>query len=41
MEAKILDGKAIAATMKGEIVAEVASFKDKYGWVPGIAVVQV
>ena len=41
MEAKILDGKAIAATMKGEIVAEVASFKEKYGWVPGIAVVQV
>ncbi|MCL5265763.1 MAG: bifunctional 5,10-methylenetetrahydrofolate dehydrogenase/5,10-methenyltetrahydrofolate cyclohydrolase [Chloroflexi bacterium] len=41
MEAKILDGKAIAATMKGEIVAEVASFKEKHGWVPGIAVVQV
>lgn len=41
MEAQILDGKAIAAAMKGEIVEEVASFKDKYGWVPGIAVVQV
>ncbi|MBI2954908.1 MAG: bifunctional 5,10-methylenetetrahydrofolate dehydrogenase/5,10-methenyltetrahydrofolate cyclohydrolase [Chloroflexi bacterium] len=41
MEADILDGKAIAATMKGEIVAEVAVFKEKFGWVPGIAVVQV
>ncbi len=41
MEAKILDGKAIAATMKEEIGAEVAAFKSKFGRVPGIAVVQV
>jgi methylenetetrahydrofolate dehydrogenase (NADP+)/methenyltetrahydrofolate cyclohydrolase len=41
MEAKILDGRALAATMKDEIVADVAGFKEKYGRVPGIAVVQV
>jgi len=41
MEAKILDGKAIAAAMKEEISAQVADFKGKYGRVPGIAVVQV
>lgn len=41
MEAKILDGKAIAAAMKEEISAQVAAFKEKYGKVPGIAVVQV
>ncbi len=41
MEARILDGKAIAATMKEEIIADVASFKETHGRVPGIAVVQV
>ncbi|MBI4318294.1 MAG: bifunctional 5,10-methylenetetrahydrofolate dehydrogenase/5,10-methenyltetrahydrofolate cyclohydrolase [Chloroflexi bacterium] len=41
MEARILDGKAIAATMKEEIVADLAKFKEQRGRVPGIAVVQV
>jgi len=41
MGAKILDGKALAATMKGEIKAEVAAFKEQQGVVPGITVVQV
>lgn len=40
MEAKILDGKALAATMRDEIAAEVAAFKAERGWVPSIAVVQ-
>ncbi len=41
MEAKILDGRALAATMKEEIKAEVAAFTEQHGFAPGITVVQV
>ena len=40
MVATILDGKALAATMRDEIAAEVAAFKAKHGWTPSIAVLQ-
>jgi len=41
MSAQIIDGKAIAATIRGEIAEEVAAMKDKYGKVPGLATVLV
>ncbi|MCL4459700.1 MAG: bifunctional 5,10-methylenetetrahydrofolate dehydrogenase/5,10-methenyltetrahydrofolate cyclohydrolase [Chloroflexi bacterium] len=41
MEAKILDGKALAAIIKAEVETEVTQFKAKHGFVPGIAVIQV
>ena len=41
MTAQILDGRALAKTMKGEITAEVVQFEEEHGWAPGIAVVQV
>ncbi len=39
MSAQIIDGKAIAATIRGEIKAEVEAMKAKYGQVPGLAAV--
>ena len=41
MSAKIIDGKAIAATIRGEIKAEVEAMKARYGKVPGLAAVLV
>lgn len=41
MSAQIIDGKAIAATIRGEIKAEVETMKAKYGQVPGLATVLV
>ncbi len=41
MTAQILDGRALAKTMSGEIAAQVSRFQAEHGWVPGIAVVQV
>ena len=41
MTAKLIDGKAIAATIRGEIRAEVEAMKAKYGQVPGLATVLV
>ena len=41
MTAQILDGRALAKTMTGEIAAQVKEFQAANGWVPGIAVVQV
>ena len=41
MAATIIDGKAIAATIHGEIKAEVEEMKAKYGKVPGLATVLV
>ena len=41
MTATILDGRALARTMRGEIKQQVAAFVDAQGWAPGIAVVQV
>ena len=38
---KVIDGKAIAAAIRGEIRDEVADLKAKYGKVPGLAVVIV
>jgi len=40
MTAIILDGKALAATMRGEIATEVAAFKEQHGFVPTIAVLR-
>jgi methylenetetrahydrofolate dehydrogenase (NADP+)/methenyltetrahydrofolate cyclohydrolase len=40
MTATILDGKALAAAMKGEIAADAAAFKNQYGFAPTIAVVR-
>ena len=41
MSAQIIDGKAIAATIRGEIKDEVETMKAKYGKVPGLAAVLV
>ncbi len=41
MSAKIIDGKAIAATIRGEIKAEVEAMKAQYNKVPGLAAVLV
>jgi len=41
MSAKIIDGKAIAATIRGEVKAEVEVMQAKYGKVPGLATVLV
>ena len=41
MTAKIIDGKEIAATIRGEIKAEVEEMQAKYGKVPGLATVLV
>ncbi|NOZ70290.1 MAG: bifunctional methylenetetrahydrofolate dehydrogenase/methenyltetrahydrofolate cyclohydrolase FolD [Chloroflexi bacterium] len=41
MSAQIIDGKAIAATIRGEIAAEVEKMKAQYGRVPGLATVLV
>ena len=37
MSAQIIDGKAIAATIRGEIAAEVEAMTAQYGKVPGLA----
>jgi len=41
MTARIIDGKAIAAVLRGKIADEVARLRAAHGLVPGIAVVQV
>ena len=41
MTAQILDGRALAKTMRSEIATQVARFEQDHGWAPGIAVVQV
>lgn len=41
MTAQLIDGKAIAATIRGEIKAEVETMKARYGKVPGLAAVLV
>ncbi len=41
MSAQIIDGKAIAATIRQEIAEEVAQMKAQYGRVPGLAAVLV
>ncbi len=41
MTAKIIDGKAIAATIRGEIKTEVDEMQNEYGTVPGLATVLV
>ena len=38
---KIIDGKAVAADFRAGIKSEVAQMKEKYGKVPGLAVVIV
>ena len=39
--AKIIDGKAFAAKLRGDIAAEVAKLKDAHGVTPGLAVILV
>lgn len=41
MTAQIIDGKAIAATIRAEIAAEVAKLKEEHGVTPGLATVLV
>jgi 5,10-methylene-tetrahydrofolate dehydrogenase/methenyl tetrahydrofolate cyclohydrolase len=41
MSAQIIDGKAIAATIHGEVAADVEALKAQYGKVPGLATVLV
>ena len=41
MTARIIDGKAIAARLRGKIADEVARLRAAHGLVPGIAVLQV
>ena|SRR5450830_1990883 len=41
MTARIIDGKAIAADLRGKIADEVARLRAAHGLIPGIAVVQV
>ena len=39
--AEIIDGKAISAQIRNEIAAQTGEFKEKYGFVPGLAVIIV
>ena len=39
MTARIIDGKAIAAELRGQVASEVARVKRDHGLVPGLAVV--
>jgi methylenetetrahydrofolate dehydrogenase (NADP+) / methenyltetrahydrofolate cyclohydrolase len=39
MSARIIDGKAIAAELRGKVAAEVKRLSDMHGIVPGLAVV--
>jgi methylenetetrahydrofolate dehydrogenase (NADP+)/methenyltetrahydrofolate cyclohydrolase len=41
MSAQVIDGKAIAEALRGEIATAVAELKEKHGLVPGLAVVLV
>ena len=41
MVARTIDGKAVAAALRGKVASEVARLKDAHGLVPGIAVVLV
>ncbi|MBN1400763.1 MAG: bifunctional 5,10-methylenetetrahydrofolate dehydrogenase/5,10-methenyltetrahydrofolate cyclohydrolase [Anaerolineae bacterium] len=41
MTAEILDGAALARTLRQELEAEVAAFEGERGWAPGLAVVQM
>jgi methylenetetrahydrofolate dehydrogenase (NADP+)/methenyltetrahydrofolate cyclohydrolase len=41
MSATIIDGKAIAAEVRRGVAQEVAAFRDKYGYAPGLATVLV
>ena len=41
MTARIIDGKAFAATVRGEVAGHVARLKDAHGITPGLAVVLV
>ncbi len=41
MTAKIIDGKAVAAQVRGEVAAQVSSFRDETGVMPGLATVLV
>jgi methylenetetrahydrofolate dehydrogenase (NADP+)/methenyltetrahydrofolate cyclohydrolase len=41
MTARIIDGKALAASLRGKIAAATAELRDAYGLVPGLAVVLV
>ena len=41
MTAKILSGRKLARTMRGEVAEQVSRFEEEQGWAPGIAVVQV
>ncbi len=41
MTARIIDGRAIAAQMRREVAEEVAAFKARHGYPPGLAVILV
>jgi methylenetetrahydrofolate dehydrogenase (NADP+) / methenyltetrahydrofolate cyclohydrolase len=41
MTAKIIDGKVIAAALRGRVAGEVARVKREHNWLPGLAVVLV
>jgi methylenetetrahydrofolate dehydrogenase (NADP+) / methenyltetrahydrofolate cyclohydrolase len=41
MAGQIIDGKAVAATVRSEVQAEVAAFRARYGRAPGLATVLV
>src|ERR1700724_3139071 len=41
MSARIIDGKAIAASLRAKVAAEVQSLSSRHGLVPGLAVVLV
>ena len=41
MSAQLIDGKAFAATLRGEIAAAVTATKAQYGFTPGLAVILV
>lgn len=41
MTARVLDGRALARTVRNEVRRDVAAFEEAHGWAPGIAVVQV
>jgi methylenetetrahydrofolate dehydrogenase (NADP+)/methenyltetrahydrofolate cyclohydrolase len=41
MKGNVIDGKAVGDQIRAELVTQVAELKEKYGKVPGLAVVIV
>jgi methylenetetrahydrofolate dehydrogenase (NADP+) / methenyltetrahydrofolate cyclohydrolase len=41
MSARIVDGRAVAASVRAEVAGDVAAFRERTGWAPGLATILV